>query len=59
MKIKEIFSGICLTYGTILLLSFFNLPVVFFIPISVAGFEIGKIASAIILFSIAFFLLKK
>lgn len=59
MKIKEILAGVCLLYGLILFFSFLNLPVVFFIPISIASFEIGKLATAALLFLLTYFLLKK
>ncbi|MCM8830590.1 MAG: hypothetical protein NC918_00115 [Candidatus Omnitrophica bacterium] len=59
MNFKHFFIGVAFLYGIILLASFFNLPVIFFIPISIAGIDIGKLATAIILFLISFVLSKK
>ncbi|MEM4236128.1 MAG: hypothetical protein QXV44_03705 [Candidatus Anstonellaceae archaeon] len=59
MKFKYFFAGGAFLYGLILLLSLFNFPVVFYIPISIAGVDLGKLITALLLFLAGFFLLKR
>ena len=59
VEIKSLIAGALFLYALLLILSAFNLANLIYIPIKVYDIEIGKIASALIIGTIAYFLVKK